>query len=283
MIKKGTKTKGGLIPKGRTKSVQTTPVEKKEEYIAITNVKLDRLPSKGFTYPDDASISHRMYKCGELDMINNSNMTPKQLMEIALEGINTNFDKMELTVPDFLFLGLLRKISIYNETSFTASCLCKKCRQKTSMDIPAFDMEFDDLGIKGLPARVTLNGKLMEFEPLTVGRFFDLLDKDMASDTLATYAAECMNMDFDEAYEHIQNLTEEDYEEIEFIDEAMHHGLKPIEIKCTATIKIEGKEKSKSKEVECGHVNLVHVQGGDVLVTPFRKQERTKGSRVQFG
>lgn len=274
--------KGGLVPKGRGQDVQPV-TDKKEEYIAITNMKLDRLPSKGLTYPENAIISHRMYKCGELDMINNSNMTPKQLMELALKGINTSFDKMELTVPDFLFLGLLRKISIYNETSFTASCLCKKCKRKASSDIPAFDMEFDDLGIKGLPAKVTLNGKLMEFKPLTVGRFFDLLDKDMGANTLATYAAECTNMDFDEAYEHIMSLTEEDYEEIQFIDEAMHHGVKPIEIKCTSTIKVEGKGKAKDKEVECGQINLVHVQGGDVLITPFRKQERIKGSRVQFG
>lgn len=280
MVENG--AKGGLVPKGRVESVQTV-TDKKEDYIAITNVKLDRLPSKGFTYNDDATISHRMYKCGELDMINNSNMTPKQLMGLALEGINTNFDKMELTLPDFLFLGLLRKISIYNETSFTASCICKKCKRKASADISAFDMEFDDLKIKGLPAKVTLNGKPMEFMPLTIDRFFTLLDKGMGANTLATYAAECTNMEFDEAYEHIQNLNEEDYEEIEFIDKAMHHGVKPVEIKCDVLIKIEGKGKSKDKEVECGYKNLVHVQGGDVLVTPFRKQERTKGSRVQFG
>ena len=60
------------------------------------------------------------------------------------------------------------------------------------------------------------------------------------------------------------------------VDSILTHGLKSVANKCKNKV---GKNKTKF----CGHTTEVELDGGQALILPFRKSQKSTRSRIQFG
>jgi hypothetical protein len=234
-------------------------------------IKVKKLPSKSIPYPDNARIQYRPYTFGELRLIATSRMDEKSSMEFVLKGIQTNFPKEDLTMSDLIYLGLMRKLSTFNDIQFRVNYTCAKCKKKTYGKFTKDDMEFSDIQADSLPAMADLSdGNKYEFMPLTVGGYFALFDNNLHHDPTAMSATLCSNVEFKKFFEYLNNSV--DYEDTEIMDEVekvLDHGLKPIESTC--------KWKGCDKKM---HLALERRQG---LIMPFRKGKKSKSTRVYFG
>jgi hypothetical protein len=250
-----------------------------EKDLPEVNIKVDHLPSKGLAYSGKyPKVSYRPYTFGEIKKINqDKGLSAKNRLEMVLSGIDCSFDKLELTISDLLYVGLLRKIStIGSDINLTVSCA--KCKKPINENIGGAKglIEFEDIKAPSLPIEADFsNGKSYEFSPLTVKEYFDLLDESPDKlDEIAMMARQCKNHDFQETYEFFQGLMPIDRLLLEEIEKYLDHGLKPIKLKC--------KNKS-SDSIICSHETSVELDGGQALLTPFRGDQESISNRIHFG
>ena len=155
--------------------------------------------------------------------------------DLILKGLECQtFDPMSLTLPDVLYLGLVRKIASLGGTKVTVTTTCPFCRGLNRTPIECSALEFDDLQVPALPVRVPMSDGEMLFMPLTLERYLVLLARGLEDDFIALMAAQCTSTpDLDAAMQMIRDLTDpEDIAFIKQVDELLHHELKPVVVTC---------------------------------------------------
>lgn len=237
------------------------------KFIPTIKIDFNSLPSKGSTYPKHASISYRGYLFGELQEINGSKgRTFVDSMRDAMSGISvTGMSVEDITLPDAVYLAILRRMSSCGTSEFEIKYSCRKCSSLEAHIFSQTNISFNDLAIDGVGVGFELsNGKKYELSPMTYGDFLQLATgvrgsrlgkKELLRDKTAVLAIMCRNLRFDEVYEDFYNLTNpEDIDTIKEANLALHHDLKPLDATCR----------------KCGQQNAVVLEGRDSLIRPFR-------------
>lgn len=241
-----------------------------------TSVKLSKLPSKGMTYQEGASISFRTYGYGEVKKIASSNLSEKEAFAIVLSGINTNFDKNLITFGDFMYLSIFRKIATLGTAKVQVPY--KSPVNGTTMlhTFSVDELEVEDLECPELPLNLTMSdGNILEFMPLTVGDVLKLLEKGKIKDATSLMAAQVRNLKFEDAHAYIHSVTNnDDLVNLGEVESLLGHSLKPIVVQCT--------EKDKNDREVTTAVSI-RLEGRQALLLPFREQGVPSRSGISFG
>ena len=275
-----------------------------DEARGMALVKPSELPSGYLPYPQGASIYYRSYNYDELTTFSDSALTPSERAAFVMRGVLCRgMDPDDLTVSDWLYLGLLRKVSVFRTSKFniTVPADPRTGRRAHTERVNVADLAVHDLDVPDLPAVADIGGREMHFSPLTMGRFGMLMDamdaeadaayrearrksdrpseverpapRDPSKSELMGY--QCVNMEPDEAVPLIREATGVEMAALEYIDDAFRHKVKPMTIKWTQRAG-DGYE-----EKECAET--VEVDDPAALVWPFRGSEEHGRGAVRFG
>jgi len=131
-----------------------------------------------------------------------------------------------------------------------------------------------------LPVILTLsNGKELHFTPITVNDYLTLLKKNLYRNKTAGLAVQVRNIGFDEAYDTIYKCIDlDDMRNLDEIDKILYHSLRPINVICQNSITHEDKSFSI-----CGNKINVSIDGGGVVILPFRPDTIPERGGIRFG
>ena len=231
--------KGTNIKSSTKESREEDPEVKANSSLPEISVDLENLPSRGLPYPE-AKITYRPYTYGELIHLAqsskgkaNTNNDIIDSIQYTLNGIYVaNIEKEDLTLSDYNYISVLRKISTIGQGDLFLSWKCPECGYQNKTEFTLFDLEFVNLTQKGFIAE--LSGREVDFVPLTVRNYIKFLrnkattlDKD-----IALLALQVKNMKFEEAYQFLYNLTGINIEILKEVDNLLYHDVKDIEVKC---------------------------------------------------
>ena len=134
-----------------------------KEFLPEVKMKVNGLPSRGIPYPNGASIKHRPFTFGEIKKISQSKLDTKEKFEFILSGIDCSFDKLDLTLPDFMYIGLLRKISTLGTTEGILVVKCPKCNkehnERLEIGSAKSKIDFHDMKAPALPIIIEMSDK----------------------------------------------------------------------------------------------------------------------------
>lgn len=239
-----------------------------EAIIPEVTLKLEGLPSRGTTYPKGATIKYRSYSFGEVKKTNQEKLSEKESIELMLSGVTCSFDKLDITLSDAIFIGLLRKISTLGSTKVIIPFACSSCKSQEKPVLDTQNLEFDDIKAPKLPVKADLKAGEFIFTPITVKRFFWLFDNGKKhKDEIACAAVQVENRKFQETYDYLYNMDIEDGSVVNEVDELLYHGLKSVKLACS----------------KCSTVHEIELDGGQALLIPFREHEFAPKSRIHFG
>ena len=272
------------VPGMESDNTQKPMQSKQADFMPEIRVATKDLPSKGVSYPKDSWIKHRPYMFGEVTQISGSKLDTRTTYEHILSGVECSFDKSQLTVPDVLYIGLLRKISTLGSTEIVARYNCPKCKKPGQLIFKTDDLEFDELEVPKMPIVADMSFGEAHFSPMTVKDFLELADKHKESDEIALYAIQTRNMGFEEAYKKYYNANPEDSQTLIEIDRLLFHSLKPFTRKCTNLLPMEKTEiGGAGAGSQCGHPIKIELDGGQALLLPFRRNEGPTKTKIRFG
>lgn len=230
-------------------------------------VEVTELPSKFMPYPSNTKIFYRPYTYGEADSFSDSKVSNSKALEFVLDGVNTDgIDKYNLTLGDFLYIALLRKISSFGTLEFQVAVTYK--RELFKKVVTHEDIVFDDIKAEKLPVVFTMGGRDLHFYPLTIKQYIELLDKDLDNER-AIIAMQCDNLPFDDAYNIINDAIGRDITYLKEVDGLLSHSVAPLDV----VFNIEDKEVHKS----------VAIDDPNTLVLPFLGHEESSRSPIRFG
>lgn len=195
-----------------TKDEKTVSKASPVEELITNKLTIRDLPTKFKPYPKGSVIKYYPFKFGELQVVNSANMTEDELIEFYLKGIETEgFDKLDLSYHDFLYIGLLRKISSFTQDKININFVCKGCGKQNSASSTLMDIEFEDISkkLKSLPVGIKFNDKLtLFFKPFTVRNKIEAFNNnaDLTNDAIMLSYC-CCSHPQKEAYDYISNAT----------------------------------------------------------------------------
>ena len=289
-----------------------SPVADREERPTSAMIQVTEIPSAFVPYPEGTKIWYRPYTYRELDTFNDSKLDHIQSLRRTGSGFYAEgMDVQDLTLPDYMYLGLLRRISSLGTSTFTVSPRREDGSVIVTKTYGLDVLQFDDLEAPELPVNIRVGGKVMQFVPLTMRLYEELanlgtrlsteydravavakrkgeelvisdddehmrLCKEAAGDPLeenerALLAAECTNLPFEEAWKLICDATGEEMVLLHRVDDILFHGVMPLEVKFL---------NKETRQEDSISVRLDHPQ---TLVFPFRKPQDTEESAVWFG
>jgi len=274
-----------FIPKSKGDNNTSNNVSD-NKHLPETNIEVKALPSKSIPYPKDCVIKHRPYTFGEIKTIAQSKLNVKDKFDRVLKGIDTSFDKLDLTVPDLIYLAFLRKISTFGVTDLKISTKCPVCNGNVDFKISLEDFDFNELKAPKLPVIVPIKNEDYMFKPISIGKYFQLLDKKKEDDEIALMAMCCISKKFEDAYDYFYNAVPGEVIVLQEVDKYLDHGLKPIEEiadpkDSKKRIKLRCQNKVKGKL--CNTKLSVELDGGQALMLPFRKHRESSGYGIRFG
>jgi hypothetical protein len=241
-------------------------------------LKVTGLPSRGVPYPEGATIKYRNYTWGEVRRASTSKVSVYETLKNALKGIDTSFDKQNLTLPDALYLGILRKISTFSGMTLEVPYVCRKCGSPNTGHLNHGDISFRDLSdsVTALPGHAKLAGKEIEFGPMTVKQYYELSEGRYSNiigekiDEVASQACWIKNMSYKDAFELINGLTDpKDFKTITAIDKLLMHDMDFLTFTCS--------------EEKCKFQNKLKLEGREAMLRPFRGGEESDLDGIQFG
>lgn len=266
---------------------KTTPVEQsladtiseKNPFLPKVALEVAELPSQGLAYPKGYTLSYRAYTLGEIDQLENSKLSTRQMYELILRGIETSFPVMELTLADTMYLGLLRRLASMGGTDVLVTSVCPNCANTNTTRVETTSIEFDDLAIPKLPIKIKLSIGAHKFTPITIGDYFKMLDEGRQMDAVALIAAQCRTLDFPQSIEIFTNLTDPlDIYGVKQVDRLLFHGLTPVTIDCRHKLMIN------DEEVPCGQRYRVQLENAaEAFIFPFRREESDSAVEITFG
>jgi hypothetical protein len=235
------------MPLVRTENMVEQPSPKVEEINQKTDknslyLPTTKLPSDFKPYPKGVRVTYRRYGWMEVKYLSQD---PSVIPDIdkytmALNGIQViGMDKEDLTISDFLYLELMRKISTLNPPYFEMSYICPSCKQMSVMTLEPSQISFADFTPPALPVKATLSFGVMEFMPLTIGKHRKLLDIKVPElfASLSIMAMCCTSHPYEEAYRLlIEACNIQDIAVIEEVDKILDHGLEPVKNICNNQI-----------------------------------------------
>lgn len=241
------------------------------DFKQITNhlpeIEVTEVPSKWLSYPKNSTIKYRPYTFGEIKKFNGSKMSDIDNIDFVLGGIECSFDKKKLTLPDFLFINLMRKMVTFGNSKFSVSYVCK-CKETNTEQFTSDQIEFEELKIPELPIVFTSSIGDLHFSPVTINDYIELIKQGKETDEFEIMVMQCKNLDQDEARDKLYNLSTEEGSILEQIDQHLYHEIKPFKFKCK----------------KCNSENDVEIEGGQAFVYPFReKHSRPVQTRIHFG
>lgn len=222
------------------------------------------VPSHKILYPE-AEFKVRPYNFGEMKVISQMRNL-REIFDVISKGISSNIPIKDLTLPDFFFLALSRKLNTVGNEKVRVKTTCPRCKSEVFVIIGTESISFKDLEVKDYPIYIEVEGKRVEFMPLTVGDFLSIPD-DERKDPIALLAKECKSMEFLEAKKFISEADLELGEVLTEIDKMMFHGIEPITVTCD----------------RCGESYKRDLQGGDVVLKPFRDSSESPRYAIRFG
>lgn len=275
------KVQGSSSVQGKVQGEVSSQELKPALMLPLVEVKI--LPSGFKAYKAGAKIHYRPYTFGEVKMMSQSKMSRQKAVDVVLSGVDTSFEPKEsITVFDYFFIALLRKLSTMGGSQFTIATVCPKCKQKVTTVGKLTDLEFDDLEVPELPIVARIGGQEMHFMPLTVKQWMELHgEKGKESEILSNFAKAVVNVPFEKAYGLINNANPEDSEVLNQVDKLLYHGIKPKILTCANKVKTVTPE--GVKESDCGHQFSVELEGDDDVVYPLRGDPSTFEDRIRFG
>ena len=262
---------------GASEVVETAP--------SLPLTEVVQLPSGKLPYPKNIRIYHRPYYYEEIDEISQLKAGTKVKMQYLTEGIYVeHMDKDKLTFWDVLFIGLLRRLSTLETSEFSLMLNVEHdgVKQQVMTRHSLESLQFNDLEVPALPAGVDVGGVQMIFSPLTIGAYIELLDtlgvdsegNEILPRGRQLLAAQCINMEYDDALERINKCSGSEMLALQEFDTLFDHGIMPV----SCNIKVKDK-KGKEQEV---HRN-VDIQNPHSLIYPFRGHDLHKKSPIRFG
>lgn len=299
-----------FIPRGSTvedtsKSPKVArPIEQptSTSFDTTSIIQITDVPSKSVTYGENTRIFAKTYPYREVKLLSDSQLPIDKQYEILLEGITTDgFDKNDLTLYDFFWVNIYRKLSSLGTQEYILPYYCPKCSKEGEHKFKLSDIPFEEIDVPGLPVRASFNSmELLTFMPLTVKDFINLSLKDKIyvkngkgyltdsngeriRDQVSYLAAMCTNKEFEEAYTLISEVTDrEDQRILEEVDSLLDHGMGLLEFECNIPIK-SNKEEHPSLAEKCGNKIVRGLLGGESLIIPFRGHGKPNQARISFG
>lgn len=261
-------------------------MENSENNLPYIEVDVTTLPSRGLSYPKGSKLKYRTYTFGEVKSATISNLSIISSVENTLKGIDTMgspLDKNDLTIPDTIYLGILRKVSSTRGSSYQVPYICDGCGKENKANFSEKSVEFSDVPaeVKKLPIVAEVAGKSIEFGQVTIKDFL-LLEKGRWNkeivggkpDRVAIHALMIKNMDFKEAYDFLYNLKDEDdIAVVEEVDKLLMHDMKPIKSVCSL---------ADEDGVVCDTKNEIRLEGREALIRPFRDGKPSVRSRIRL-
>lgn len=235
---------------------------------------VNELPSGKIPYPEGSRIRVRSFTYGEIRVFSQSELDFRGMAEFVLEGVETTFDKWDLTLVDYSFLTLTRKGLAFPDRDYYSDSVCPKCGKLVRFIYNRAQVQYEDLNksIKlPLETEITYKGekKTLAFWPLTVGRFADLMGINKDPDEVSLMAKQVINTDFNVAKDIIYNASGDDILVLEEIDRMIYHEMKPLERVCG----VDG----------CEGIAKLDLWREDSFLYPFRKPEESVRSRIRSG
>ena len=242
----------------------------------LPEIQVGQLPSKFLPYPTGSKVYYKPYTWAEIEYLNASKVDSVTLYDYILGGIRTeNFDKADLTMMDFYYIALLRKLSSLGTAQFsmTYSAFGGTHTKIASSE----DLDFDDLNIPALPITAKLNNGSLSFSPITIRKYRQLVSLNLADDDISLMAAQC-TLPLEESLEIAKTWYGSDLSTLDKVDRLLHHDIKPIKdrISISRPYPIFDNTKPESdinvrytmeyKEVE------INVNDTKTLILPFREQ-----------
>lgn len=263
--------------------------ERTKSSINIPILDVSDLPSNWITYPPNSSIKVRRYTFGEIDKFNQSTLNIVSRIDLILEGIITSFDKDDLTIGDYLYLALYRKLFTFGDGVFSVKVGCPKCGKVHTFNVKTKDIDFNTLNLEKLPIVLTMvDGTKLSFSPLTIRdlKSNNANNRDINS-PIVELASQVRNMSYDEAYDIIYHSSNVDDENaLREIQKYLDFGAKNIETKCINKITVPDEATPNgTKDESCDQLISVdlQVEREDVYIYPFREFTGDSRATISFG
>ena len=244
-------------------------------------IEASQMPSKFLPYPEGTRISYRPYTWGEIDAYNESKFSVAASLEKMLDGVETvGVAKRDITVADALWLANLRRLSTFKTNEFTVTVAHEMDGSRHTSRFSLEDMDFKFLDVPALPIEVdvvclsgsgksVLRKQTMRFMPLTVGMYAELESKTKDIKSRHVMAAQCVDMDYEDALRTINDSTQESMLVLQEVDALLKHEVAPVTVK----YEVRGEEYSRTVEIDDPHS----------LVRPFRRRDVSKKHAIRFG
>jgi hypothetical protein len=220
---------------GQIENLEKIPVL--ESAVPVFEIK--ELPSLFKPYPIKKDITYKRYSYSQVRILSQSNVSLKDNWQFILSGINTPFPKNKLTIPDFFYIALWRRLQTVGPSNFFVRTHCPYCGSLNKIKCNDSDLAYDELKVPDLPANLPFRNKKHEFTPTTLEDSFFLMDKDLYDDPIAQLAVQCRNFPFEEIYKYLnsEELSYDDGMMLDELDQLFHHRMLPIKHTCQGIIK----------------------------------------------
>lgn len=251
---------------------------------AVPLITIDDLPSRFLPYPSGSSIKYQPYTYGEVLDLNQPGQKNWQKFESMLGGIIIKgFDAHDLTLMDFMYIGVARRVSTLDVTEFRALFPCKNedCKEPNKTVLNATQLEFDYIKAPQVPLVL---GRMagyndLAFKPITVGQMLELWASGddspahmMAKQLVGQVVQQgdqkvIIPVDQKVIFQAIYNAMDEDARNLRRVDDYLFHGLKPIPVNCS----------------KCGHSFHLLLDSWEAVLLPFRESEESDDDIISFG
>lgn len=255
-------------------------------------VQVKQLPSQFKPYPEDAKIYYDTYTYQEIKDLSNPNLDLVYKNNLMLSGIHCSFPAEDLSYDDYIHISFLRKLSSLNASSFSFKYRCSCSEKLLVKTFETKDLEFVDLACD-LPITIDFHSiPTQTFMPLTIGGFQYLLANNRyyrevngvtSEDEIARLAMYTGTKNFETSYKLFSEVKDgRDIELLMTLDEFLYHGLDVFKFVCNNKISkadTTGKETLKF----CTETHQRDLEGGDLLIYPFRGEDDDVKNRIHFG